>query len=363
MLVIPCVVALLAGLWGGLQRLGWTLPELSPALASLHGPLMVSGFLGTLICLERAVGLGARWGYAVPALSGASLLLILLSAGTPSGVMVGQGGLVLASLGLLGLYATLLRRHVEPFTSIMALGAVAWGVGNLLWLLQWPVFRLVPWWLAFLILTIAGERLEMTRLMKPVPCSREAFYGLVVLLFAGLAMSLQWPDGGLRLVGIGFVALAGWLLRFDIARKTVKQTGLPRYVALCLLSGYVWLGMGGLLLLTSLPLVPGLLYDAFLHAVLVGFVLAMIFGHAPIVLPAIFRIPLPFHRGFYLPLGLLQVTLLTRLLADLLGAVEVRRWAGLLNELTLVLFLGLVLRHVLGSALSARGRALPLSRE
>ena len=57
------VVMLLAGLWEGLVYLG-----LAAACgnASLHaGPrtLMVLGFLGTLIALERAVALGSAWAY------------------------------------------------------------------------------------------------------------------------------------------------------------------------------------------------------------------------------------------------------------------------------------------------------------
>ena len=39
--------------------MGWAWPE----WISLHGPLMVGGFLGTLIALERAVGLEKKWGY------------------------------------------------------------------------------------------------------------------------------------------------------------------------------------------------------------------------------------------------------------------------------------------------------------
>ena len=51
------MIALLTGLWAGLLRLGWDLPLLRPTFPALHGPLMVSGFLGTLIGLERAVAL------------------------------------------------------------------------------------------------------------------------------------------------------------------------------------------------------------------------------------------------------------------------------------------------------------------
>ena len=36
------ILALLAGLWGAMERLGWTLPH-GASLAALHGPLMISG--------------------------------------------------------------------------------------------------------------------------------------------------------------------------------------------------------------------------------------------------------------------------------------------------------------------------------
>ena len=51
------VLSLLGALGGGLVRLGWPLPT-TPGLVAFHGPLMVAGFLGTVIGLERAVALG-----------------------------------------------------------------------------------------------------------------------------------------------------------------------------------------------------------------------------------------------------------------------------------------------------------------
>ena len=75
-LMLVIVAALLAGLWAG--RLGWKLPTWQARLASAHGPLMVAGFLGTLVALERTVALGDRWCYAAPGLSGAGPLTPLL---------------------------------------------------------------------------------------------------------------------------------------------------------------------------------------------------------------------------------------------------------------------------------------------
>ena len=60
-LVAVAMTALLAGLWAGLLRLGWPWPILRSTLLVNHGPLMVSGFLGTLISLERAVAVSGLW--------------------------------------------------------------------------------------------------------------------------------------------------------------------------------------------------------------------------------------------------------------------------------------------------------------
>ena len=63
------LLILLAAIRAGLLRMGWVLPSLG-SLTAAHGPLMVCGFLGTLIGLERAVALGRRWAYTAPLLSG-----------------------------------------------------------------------------------------------------------------------------------------------------------------------------------------------------------------------------------------------------------------------------------------------------
>ena len=76
------MLALLSGLAGGLARLGWPLPVAAP-LVAFHGPLMVAGFLGTVIGLERAVALGRSWAYAGPIASGLGALT--LAAGEPGG--------------------------------------------------------------------------------------------------------------------------------------------------------------------------------------------------------------------------------------------------------------------------------------
>ena len=54
-ILLLALLALLAAMWAGLVRLGWGWPAGQPTLPINHGPLMISGFLGTVIGLERAV--------------------------------------------------------------------------------------------------------------------------------------------------------------------------------------------------------------------------------------------------------------------------------------------------------------------
>jgi len=337
------ILALLAALWAGLLRLGWRWPVLQPRLVIAHGPLMVSGFLGTLIGLERAValsasnktGLSRRWMYAGPLLSGigAALLIVGLS-GWPAPLLM-----TLGSIGLVAIFVVIIRQQFVLYTVIMGLGALSWLVGNGLWLLGSPVHRVVLWWAAFLVLTIAGERLELARILRPSRASLAAFLIVVGLLLAGLIGSTVAFDPGVRLAGIGMIGLALWLLRHDVARHTVRKTGLPRFIAVCLLSGYVWLAAGGLMALVFGGVAAGPRYDAMLHAIFLGFVFSLIFGHAPIVFPAVLGLPLAYHPSFYAPLALLQLSLALRVVGDLSLWWAGRQWGGLLNAVAILLFL------------------------
>ena len=88
-------------------------------------------------------------------------------------------------------------------------------------------------------------------------------------------------------MGLALLLIALWLLRFDIARKTVRRTGLTRFIALNLLIGYVWLVVSGLLMLIFGQQAAGPVYDAQLHTLFLGFVFGMIFGHTPVIFPAV----------------------------------------------------------------------------
>ncbi|MEV4247537.1 hypothetical protein AB0J63_29485 [Streptosporangium canum] len=59
-----------------------------------------------------------------------------------------------------------------------------------------------------------------------------------------------------------------------------------------------------------------------------------------VILPAVLRIRLPYHRVLYLPLALLHMALAVRVLGDLTGAGSVRATGGVLTVAALLVFAG-----------------------
>ncbi len=228
----------------------------------------------------------------------------------------------------------------------MLLGALAWLGGNLLWMFGRTIPEVSIWWAGFLVLTIVGERLELSRLLRLSRGKQVAFGVAVAVLVAGILVSPVAFQAGARLAGAGMLLLAVWLLLFDIARRTVRKTGLTRYIAVALLAGYVWLAFSGLQRLHHGGLTAGPHYDALMHTLFVGFVFSMIFAHAPIIVPALTGWPLAYSPAFYVPLALLQLSLLLRIAGDATLQMTVRRWGGLLNEVAILLFLALMVLAV-----------------
>lgn len=336
------MISLLAGVVAGLGRLAWEVPPVAAAAAGWHGALMISAFFGTVISLERAVAIGRLWAYAAPAAAGLSGLCLL--AGAPLGVV--QALAIVAAGVMVGASLQVLRRLTAPFTIVLALGAGCWLVGNLAWLASGMLAPAVPWWLTFLVLTIAGERLELTRFLPTPPAAQRLFIAIVGAILVGATLSLCFADGGLRVFSGGLLALAAWLLRYDIARRNAAQKGLTRFIAVCLLSGYVWLALAGTLGMTG-ALLPGDIWrDAALHAIGLGFVFAMVFGHAPIIFPAVARVKIPYHPLFYVPLLVLHASLALRIGGGLVGNFAVQRAGGAANALALLLFIATILASV-----------------
>ena len=176
------LITLIAATWAGLLRLGWAWPIMEPTLPISHGPLMVAGFFGTLIALERAVAMGKAWAYGSSLLSGVGGLLVAFGLGRQVGPVL----MTLGSAWLVLIFAVILRKHRTGYLLVMALGAIALLVGNIIWLFGQPIFQLVLWWAGFLILTIAGERLELGRMVRQTRFGKAAFSIAVAIFLTGL---------------------------------------------------------------------------------------------------------------------------------------------------------------------------------
>src|SRR5262245_23271509 len=95
---------------------------------------------------------------------------------------IGPVLMTLVSLNLVLVFGLVLSIQLAPYTLTMAVGAWLWFIGNSLWLLGWPIYMIVAWWMGFLILTIAGERLELGRILHHSRLIQGVF-GMVIGLF------------------------------------------------------------------------------------------------------------------------------------------------------------------------------------
>jgi hypothetical protein len=342
-LLVLAAACLVAGVAGGLQRLGIALP-LGPGPALSHAPLMIGGFLGAVISLERAIAQGSPAALVAPLAAALGALAIVAGADTAGALL-----LLLAAVVLVSTSVALVRRQPAEHTLLLAVAAMAWATGNAQLLAGVPVPLVVPWWFAFLVLTVAAERLEMSRLMKRRKLARPLFRIAVATLLAGALASGAAPWGN-ALFGVAMVALAAWLATYDLARRTIGMQGFARYSAWALLTGYAWLAIAGIAWITQAwpdaALLQGVaLRDIALHALGVGFVMSMIFAHAPLVVPVVVRLPVRFTALFYLPLALLHASLLLRAGP---GTVDLglRQWSGIATAAALVLFAAILFHAV-----------------
>lgn len=336
-------ICLAIGVAAGLARLGWGMPAWGAQAAGLHAVLMIVGFFGTVIALERAVALGRLWGYVAPPALALSALAALQGLWPVTTAFAVAGAAVLLAVAVVQAFQA---RALHGW--VLAGGALSFAAGVALWLAGAGLLPAIASWLAFFVFTISGERLELARVLQPAPAVRAWFVAAAALVALGVAAVVSGLDARWRLLGAGLVLLAAWLALHDIARRTVRQTGLTRYIAACLLAGYFWLAVAGLLFASGLGVARA--WDAALHALLVGFVLSMVFGHAPIIFPAVLRVKLPYTPWLYLPLALLHASLGLRVAGVAAESLGARAWGGAGHAAAIALFIV----TMAGGALAAR---------
>jgi hypothetical protein len=334
LILLGCgIVAFAAGLWTGFARLGVGLSGVAPQFVEFHGALMICGFFGTLISVERAVAFNRPLAYLIPVCAATGVLALLAKATTFAGA-----AFLMASFGLAAASVSNMRQLRSVLLAGMpSIAALSWGLGTLLWLANRPAAESAGWWLAFLVLTVAAERLELSRVAEPPPIARAFFVAVVIVILTGVARGeLDRPPS--PFLGAGLLACGVWLLIYDLARRTVRLSGQIRFTAACMLLGYGWLIIAGLELLAGPLHLTFLWYDATVHAVTLGFVLSMVFGHTLIIFPSVIGLKLRYSPALYLPLLLLQISVAIRIAADFSASTELRSLSGFLTVAAVAMF-------------------------
>lgn len=332
--MLPAGLALLAGLDAALLLLGLPAPVTTDRLPLVHGMLLVLGFVGTLIALERATALDRWYGFLAPGLLGLAGISLLAD---PLPLAVGQVLLVVGTAAFTLVYIPLWRRQHDDAVLVQLLAAGLACGGALRWAGGTLFDDVLPWLIGFVVLTIAAERVELARITLG-PSAGPRLLAHAASLVAALLIGLWHAEAGAVLLGVALAALVIWLVQHDVARRTVRMPGGPRFMAAAILAGYVWLAVAaGVLMLGGRPV--GGAYDAVAHAILLGYTLSMIMAHSTTILPAVLRIPLPYRPALWLPLVLLQLSLVVRLgLGDALQWRPAWQLGGVLGVLALLLF-------------------------
>lgn len=335
-------LSLLAGLDAALLLAGLPAPVTAERLAAVHGQLMLFGFLGTLIALERAIAVRATWAYAAPLGFGVGGLLLV----SPAPLVVGQALQAAGAAMLLAVYTAVGRRAASVAVTVQSLGAVLALAAGLLWLTGMSTAALFGCLTGFLILTIAGERLELARIAMPSSSAESALLLMAATMVVAAIAAVLWPRGGTELLGASVLAIVAWLARFDVAVRLVRATGLTRYIAVNLLAGLCWLAVAGATWLLLGPQLDGPGFDLVVHCIGLGFAFSMVLAHAPVILPAVIRRPLPYSAVLYGVTALLQVSVVVRVLGDVRALGGLWQAGAAANVVAMLLFLAVTVALV-----------------
>jgi hypothetical protein len=328
-LAFPLIIfSLLTAVWSGWIRIGWNLPVTT--IAAQHGALMVNSFLASLIFLERAVTFRNKWILLIPLFNSLSVLAFVFGL-----VSLAQLLFIAGSAGFVAICVYFIYQYEQSYYYIFLIGSICLLLGNVILFKTNFYPDAVIWWIGFLLFTIVAERLELSRFLALMKFKRNLLWASIIFLLITLILPFHLYGYIFLAVAIAMISL--WLLKYDMARHSVKVKGQHRYSGLLLITGYVWLLIMSVLLVFLKHFTFG--YDAVLHSFFIGFVFSMIFSHAPVILPAVMRLSIKIYRPIlYLWFVLLQVSLVIRVIADCIESIEWRRVAGLANGLIILLF-------------------------
>ncbi len=344
--MILAIINLFVGMLAGLIRIGWTFSVGSVAIH--HGAVMVGGFLGTLILLEKVIPLKKNILFVFPVMNALGLLIIL-----PGFYQLGLSFLVTGATGLLIVFLLYYKKQPHDLSLIlMIVGACCQITGHIMLITKQLYPMVFPWWMGFILFIIVGERVELSKFLPVTKQHKSILVGFVSLFLVGLC--LPFHGLGKYLSGVALILVAIWLMRHDVISIAIKKNGLTRFSGTALLIGCISLLFTGLFLI-SLPDIP-FAYDAIVHTFFLGFAFNMIFAHGPIILPGVLGYNVkPYHPLLYVPLTSLGISLILRLLADTsILPYSVRLWSGWFSVGSIVLYFILLFTFTVRNAAHAK---------
>ena len=327
--ILPlAILSLILGIWGGWVRMGWAIQIPSAIPISQHGIFMVGGFLGTLVSLERVATLHKTILLGIPLMFGLSIPFFLFDLPNISYLLLISG-----SIGYLGVCVYNYKKYKSEGDLLLLAGATFQILGHftLSKTNSYPIAFAA--WMLFLLFTIVGERLELTRFLPKGKFQKiELYFWLFLVMFT----SALYHFGTAKILSLSLIGLSQWLIRNDIALLNIKKQNSYKFLGFSLLTAFAWLAITGIIGFLSGPF----LYDALLHAFFIGFVLNMILAHAPIIFPALLKINhKPFHPTYYLWLIILNLSLGLRIIGDFQENSDWRLFGGIFNGIAFIAFL------------------------
>ncbi|WP_420318578.1 hypothetical protein [Ekhidna sp.] len=320
-------VFLILGLFTGLSRFGL----INFPLSFHHGVLMLNGFAGGVITVERLLSnRNDRW-----FLTG----LILLVCGLTLYLLGFEFGLLLVAgnIAILFLKESLVLIEKRSQNGIYQLiGLLSWFIGNLRFYQNGFYPAAVPFWIVFILMLIVGTRLSKM--------GKEDVISLVLSLALFFSFWLGFHGYGQTIYGIGLALLSIRLVYLELKSSTKHRLGI--------VISYTWLLMTGVSSLISDHILYS--YDLVIHAFFLGFFFSMIFINAPdALLKKLGLEELKTFPNFWVIF--LSIGLIARLIiGDIFQIQLARNIGGILNLLAIILYAVSLLFQARGNRMVAK---------